>query len=80
MLWNASLLTTNMAMFVVLLIAIGAPGIVLGTAPISTLQIDTDDTNRGQVFGAFGLTSNLGQAIGMLAAGLLASPLGPSAS
>ncbi len=75
-LWNASLLSTNMALYVVLFIVIGAPGIVLGTGLISALQIDTDDTNRGRVFGAFGLTSNLGQAVGMLAAGLLASPLG----
>ena len=75
-LWNAALLSTNMALYVVLFIVIGAPGIVLGTGLISALQINTDDTNRGRVFGAFGLTSNLGQAVGMLAAGLLASPLG----
>lgn len=75
-LWNASLLSTNMALYVVLFIVIGAPGIVLGTGLISALQIDADDTNRGRVFGAFGLTSNLGQAVGMLAAGLLTTPLG----
>jgi len=76
MLWNASLVSTNMALYVLLFIVIGAPGIVLGTGLISALQIDTDDTNRGRVFGAFGLISNLGQAVGMLAAGLLATPLG----
>lgn len=76
MLWNASLLSTNMALYVLLFIAIGAPGIVLGTGLISALQIDPDDTNRGRVFGAFGLISNLGQAVGMLAAGLLATPVG----
>lgn len=75
-LWNAPLLSTNMALYVVLFIVIGAPGIVLGTGLISALQLDTDDTNRGRVFGAFGLISNLGQAVGMLAAGLLATPLG----
>lgn len=75
-LWNASLLSTNRALYVVLFIVIGAPGVILGTGLISALQVDTDDTNRGRVFGAFGLASNLGQAVGMLAAGLLASPLG----
>lgn len=75
-LWNASLLSTNRALYVVLFIVIGAPGVILGTGVISALQVDTDDTNRGRVFGAFGLASNLGQAVGMLAAGLLASPLG----
>jgi len=74
--WNAPLLSTNIALYVLLFIVIGAPGIVLGTGLISALQIDTDDTNRGRVFGAFGLAGNVGQAVGMLAAGLLASPLG----
>lgn len=74
--WNASLLSTNTALYVGLFIVIGAPGIVLGTGLISALQLDTHDTNRGRVIGAFGLTSNLGQAVGMVAAGLLAAPLG----
>lgn len=74
--WNAPLLSTNIALYVLLFIVVGAPGIVLYTGLISALQTDTDDTNRGRVFGAFGLTGNLGQAVGMLAAGLLAAPLG----
>lgn len=75
-LWNAPLVSTNLALYVVLFIVAGAPGVVLGTGLISAVQTATDDDSRGRVFGAFGLIGNAGQAAGMLAAGLLAAPLG----
>jgi hypothetical protein len=59
-----------------LFIVAGAPGVVLGTGLISAVQTGTDEDGRGRVFGAFGLIANAGQAAGMLAAGLLAAPLG----
>jgi MFS family permease len=58
---------------VALFIVAGAPGVVLGTGLISAVQAGTDDDSRGRVFGLIG---NVGQAGGMLAAGLLAAPLG----
>ena len=75
-LWNASLLSTNMMLFVILFIVLGAPGIVLETALISVLQLHTDNAHRGRAFSALGLAGNLGQAVGMIIAGLLTAPLG----
>lgn len=46
------------------------------TAGISFLQRVTDDRERGRVFAALGLVENAGQALGILAAGLLTAPLG----
>ena len=75
-LWNAPLVSTAIPLYVALFIVAGAPGVVLGTGLISAVQTGTDDDSRGRVFGAFGLIGNVGQAAGMLAAGLLAAPLG----
>jgi MFS family permease len=75
-LWNAPLVSTSIPVYVALFIVAGAPGVVLGTGLISAVQTGTDDDSRGRVFGAFGLIGNVGQAAGMLAAGLLAAPLG----
>lgn len=75
-LWNAPLLSTATAIYIALFIVIGAPGIVLATGLISTLQIETADDERGRVFSGYNLACNLGQAIGMLAAGVLTAPLG----
>jgi MFS family permease len=74
--WNASSVTTATSLYVGLFILVGAPGIVLSTGIVSSLQLATTDRERGRAFSALGSAGNIGQAIGMLAAGLLAAPLG----
>jgi MFS family permease len=69
--WNLSLLTTETAWFIVLFILVGAPGVFLDTGLVTEFQTSTRDSERGAAFTAFGLVSALGQAAGMLAAGLL---------
>lgn len=46
----------------------------MSTGLASTLQLATVDHERGRAFSALGLAGNAGQAIGMLAAGLLTPP------
>jgi MFS family permease len=74
--WNAPALSTAIPLYVGLFIVVGAPGIVMATGLISSLQLATTDCERGRASSAFGLAGNAGQAIGMLAAGLLTAPLG----
>jgi MFS family permease len=74
--WNTPTITTSTGVYVVLFILVGTPGIVLETGIISSLQLSTSDGDRGRAFAALGLAGNAGQAIGMLAAGLLTAPLG----
>ena len=57
----------------------GAPGVMLETGGISFLQAAVSDSERGRAFAAVGLTENAGQALGIVAAGLLAAPLGLTA-
>jgi MFS family permease len=75
-LWNAPSLSAATWIYVVLFIAIGAPGIVLATGLISSLQSDSPSHEHGCVFSAYGLAGNTGQVLGMLAAGLLTARLG----
>ncbi|HEX3814297.1 MAG TPA: MFS transporter [Mycobacteriales bacterium] len=75
-LWNAPALSTATGLYVALFIVVGAPGVVLVTGIIGSLQRAGADHERGRIFGALGLASNAGQAVGMLAAGLLTAPLG----
>jgi MFS family permease len=74
--WNTPTVTTATALYVVLFVLVGAPGVVMSTAIISGLQLATSDDERGRAFATLGLASNAGQSIGMLAAGLLTAPLG----
>ncbi len=74
--WNAPLVTGSEAVFLVLFVCAGAPGVILETAGISFLQQASDDGDRGRVFAALGLVENAGQALGIAAAGLLTAPLG----
>lgn len=76
MIWNAPLLARSEWLFAALFVAAGAPGVVMETGLISSLQLAISDRERGRAFGALTLVSNAGQAIGMIAAGLLAAPLG----
>jgi predicted MFS family arabinose efflux permease len=74
--WDLSYLTTNAAGYVALFIVIGAPGVVMGTALVSALQRASADGQRGAAFSVLGSAMNLGQAVGMLAAGVLTATLG----
>jgi MFS family permease len=74
--WNGPLLTRSEVVYVALFVLAGAPGVILDTAGISFLQSAVGDRERGRVFGAVGLTENAGQALGIVAAGLLTAPLG----
>jgi MFS family permease len=74
--WNASTLTTAVPVYIALFIAVGAPGVVMETGLISLLQVSSAADERGRVFGALTFVSSAGQAVGMLAAGILAGPVG----
>ncbi len=75
-LWNAPALTTTAAFYVVLFIVVGAPGVMMVTGLVSSLQLAGADAERGRIFSALGLAGNAGQAVGMIAAGTLTGPLG----
>jgi MFS family permease len=74
--WNGSLVTRSEALYVALFVCAGAPGVVMETAGISFLQRAADDIHRGRVFAALGLVENAGQALGIVAAGVLTARLG----
>lgn len=74
--WNAPRLTTAPAVYVVLFVLVGLPGVAMVTGLLSVLQRETDDGERGRVFAAFGVASSVGQAIGMVGGGLLGDRLG----
>jgi MFS family permease len=74
--WNLPALTTAPAVYAVLFAIVGAPGVVMSTGLISFLQQAGDGSEHGRIFGALGLADNAGEAVGMIAAGLLTGPLG----
>jgi MFS family permease len=74
--WNLPALTTAPAVYAVLFAAVGVPGVVMSTGLISFLQQAGDGAEHGRIFGALGLADNAGQAVGMIAAGVLTGPLG----
>jgi MFS family permease len=76
MIWNGPALSTAEVSYVVLFMLAGAPGVALETGLLSYLQSVGTDAERGRIFGAVGLATNAGQAIGMMAAGTLTAPLG----
>jgi MFS family permease len=69
--WNGPGLTTAEPVFVALFIVVGAPGICLMTGLVSELQEASDDGRRGRAFTVVGVVAAGGQALGMLAGGLL---------
>jgi MFS family permease len=77
--WNGPALTRSAALYVALFALAGAPGVMMDTGGISFLQAVVSDSERGRAFAAVGLTENAGQALGIVAAGLLAAPLGLTA-
>ena len=74
--WNAPAISSAEALYVALFIAAGAPGVALMTGLISTLQQATAEGQRGRAFAIAGVAASVGQAIGMLAGGILGDPLG----
>jgi MFS family permease len=77
--WNAPGLVTAQPLYVALFIAVGAPGVALMSGLISSLQEATSDHHRGRAFAIAGVAVCIGEAIGMLAAGLLSDRVGLTA-
>ncbi|MFG1992589.1 MFS transporter [Actinoplanes sp. NPDC048988] len=74
--WNLSFLTHTIAVYAVLFAVVGAPGVLMGAGLTSLLQRASRDDRRGSAFAAFGLTQATGQALGLLAGGLLQGAVG----
>jgi MFS family permease len=74
--WNLSFATHAIPVYVVLFAAVGAPAVLMGAGLTSLLQRAASDERRGSVFAALGLSSAVGQAIGLVAAGLLQESVG----
>jgi MFS family permease len=74
--WNAPQVTTAVPVYVVLFIAAGVPGVAMVTGLLSVVQRATPDDRRGTVFAAFGVAASAGQAVGMIAGGLLGDRVG----
>ena len=73
--WNAPRLTTAVPLYVALFVAVGVPGVAMMTGLSTVLQKSTVDGERGRVFAALGVAVAGGQALGMVAAGLLGDRL-----
>jgi MFS family permease len=74
--WNAPTVSTAAPLYVALFIAVGAPGVALITGLVSLLQEAAPDGQRGKAFALAGVAGSLGEAIGMLAGGILGDPFG----
>lgn len=74
--WNAAFVTSAVPLYAVLFAAMGVPAVLFGAGLTSLLQRADDDGTRGSAFAALGLAQAVGQAIGLLAAGLLQDRLG----
>jgi predicted MFS family arabinose efflux permease len=74
--WNAPGITTAEPLYVALFIAAGAPGVALMTGLVSAIQQATVDGQRGRAFAIAGVAASVGEAIGMVTAGVLGDPLG----
>ena len=74
--WNASFLTQALPVFAVLFGVIGAPAVLVGAGLTSLLQQAAPPGRRGSVFAAVGLGQALGQAVGLLAGGVLQEVVG----
>ena len=74
--WNLPPVTIAEPVYAALFICVGIPGVAILSGLISSLQQSTTDGERGRVFAAFGAASAFGQAVGMVAAGILGDRLG----
>jgi MFS family permease len=73
--WNLPDLTRSEGLYLGLFIAAGAPGAAYFAGASTQLQQLTGDGMRGRVFSSFGSVLNIGQTVGMIAAGVLADRL-----
>jgi MFS family permease len=71
--WNSPLLTTVSGWYILLFIAVGIPATALGTGLISGTQQASPPRLRGRVLSLLTVAQALGQAAGILAAGLLSA-------
>ncbi len=78
--WNAPLLSSDLALYIALFIAIGAPGLALLTCLLALLQAHTDPGARGRVLSTFYAVYGGVQALGMLLAGLVGIGAGLTAA
>jgi MFS family permease len=74
--WNAPELTRAEPLYVVLFVAVGAPGLALVAGLTTAIQQATADGQRGSAFAAMGVAMAVGQATGMLVAGVLGESVG----
>ncbi len=74
--WNLPRLTVAEPLYVALFVAIGVPAIAHVTGVVSALQESTVDGERGRVFAAVGVAGAVGQAVGMVVAGVLGDRFG----
>ena len=74
--WNVSFLTHALPVYAVLFGVIGAPAVLMGAGLTSLLQRAAPAGQVGSVFAAVGLGQALGQAVGLLAGGLLQDVVG----
>lgn len=74
--WNTSFLTHAVPVYAVLFGLIGAPAVLMSAGLTSLLQQAAPHGRSGSVFAALGLAQALGQAVGLLAGGVLQGVLG----
>lgn len=74
--WNLPVLTTAIAVYAVLFVAAGIPGVATSTALLTSLQQITPASHLGRVFATLEAASSILAAIGVVAAGALADRLG----
>jgi MFS family permease len=76
LMWNLSFLTHALPVYAVLFALVGAPAVLMGAGLTSLLQRAATDDRRGSAFAALGLGQAVGQAVGLLAAGVLQGRVG----
>jgi MFS family permease len=74
--WNAPELTRAEPLFVALFIAVGAPGLALVAGLTTAIQQATRHGQRGRAFAAMGVAMAVGQAAGILVAGVFGDSVG----
>jgi chromate transport protein ChrA len=71
--WNSPLMTSAPGWYILLFIAIGIPATALGTGLITGSQQASPSHLRGRILSLLAVAQALGQATGILAAGLLSA-------
>ena len=71
--WNGPALTTASGWYILLFVAVGVPATALGTGLITGTQQASPPRLRGRILSLLAVSQALGQATGILAAGLLSA-------